>query len=153
MSHKDPKIKPHVLISLKKRILPNFSISPQLPTYFPRCTEASAFRGVQCAPVSNHLIRSPHLVAPPDKSTPYPLQSKLTGMRARNSEHARFWLLDWCVCGYTDPPSHTRWIHTLEQPIPTWEMPAQSIHRSGPINHKSSLKLNWSKISYISSEL
>ena len=100
-----------------------------------------------------HLIRSLHLVAPPDKSSPYPLQSKLTGMRARNSEHARFWLLDWCVCGYSDPPSHTRWIHTLEQPIPTWEMPAQSIHRSGPINHKSSLKLNWSKISYISSEL
>ena len=141
------------ILCIEQKEFVKFLASPPPLSYFPCCTDASAFCGVQCAPVSNHLIRSPHLVAPPDKSSPYPLQSKLTGMRAINSEHARFWLLDWCVCGYTDPPSHTRWIHTLEQPIPTWEMPAQSIHRSGPINHKSSLKLNWSKISYISSEL
>ena len=68
-----------------KRILQILSIPSPL---FPCCTDVSAFRGG--AQVSNHLIRSPHLVAPPDKSPPHPLQSKLTGMCARNSEHARF---------------------------------------------------------------
>ena len=131
-----------------------FLASP--PSYFPCCTDASAFRGG--AQVSNHLIRSPHLVAPPDKSSPYPLQSKLTGMCARNSEHARFWLV--CVCVWLRRPTLAHApggsIHTVyytlthqpggsihrSKPIHTREIPAPSIHSSSPINHKSSLKLN-----------
>ena len=93
-----------------------FLASP--PSYFPCCTDASAFRGG--AQVSNHLIRSPHLVAPPDKSSPYPLQSKLTGMCARNSEHARFWLV--CVCVWLRRP-------TLAH------APGGSIHRSSQFIH------------------
>ena len=111
-----------------------FLASP--PSYFPCCTDASAFRGG--AQVGNHLIRSPHLVAPPDKSSPYPLQSKLTGMCARHSEHVRFWLV--CVCGYADPPRLTHQVgpytlcitHTHTHQVDPYTEASQFIHGRSP---------------------
>ena len=106
-----------------------FLAPPQLtkaPPLSPNCTDASAFRpGAQ---VSNQLIRSPHLVAQPDKSSHYPLYPNWLGcvLEIPNMLDLDWWYCSketvcrsdctkWsieCVSGHAVPPQHTRWIHT-----------------------------------------